>query len=223
LAVVFITGGGRGIGQELALQYAAAGDRVIVGVRDSRAVGNRLSGIEVLELDVSDYASVAALARALSAVDIDLLINNAGVIGPSQQSARQMDFSGFAEALAINTLGPLRVTQALLPNLRRAPNAKLAVLTSKMGSLSYAKSDRVAYRASKAAANKVTQCLATDLQEEGIAVAAIHPGWVRTEMGGADADIDAADSAVGIRTVIANISLSNTGRFWNYDGAELAW
>jgi NAD(P)-dependent dehydrogenase (short-subunit alcohol dehydrogenase family) len=192
-------------------------------VRDSRAVGNRLSGIEVLELDVSDYASVAALARALSAVDIDLLINNAGVIGPSQQSARQMDFSGFAEALAINTLGPLRVTQALLPNLRRAPNAKLAVLTSKMGSLSYAKSDRVAYRASKAAANKVTQCLATDLQEEGIAVAAIHPGWVRTEMGGADADIDAADSAVGIRTVIANISLSNTGRFWNYDGAELAW
>lgn len=221
--MVFITGGGRGIGQELALQYAAAGDRVVVGVRDIRAVGNRLSGVEVLELDVSDYASVAALARALSAVEIDLLINNAGVIGPSQQSARQMDFSGFAEALAINTLGPLRVTQALLPNLRRAPNAKLAVLTSKMGSLSYAKSDRVAYRASKAAANKVTQCLATDLQEEGIAVAAIHPGWVRTEMGGADADIDAAESAVGIRMVIANISLSNTGRFWNYDGTELAW
>lgn len=192
-------------------------------MRDIRAVGNRLSGVEVLELDVSDYASVAALARALSAVEIDLLINNAGVIGPSQQSARQMDFSGFAEALAINTLGPLRVTQALLPNLRRAPNAKLAVLTSKMGSLSYAKSDRVAYRASKAAANKVTQCLATDLQEEGIAVAAIHPGWVRTEMGGADADIDAAESAVGIRMVIANISLSNTGRFWNYDGTELAW
>lgn len=221
--MVFITGGGRGIGQELALQYAAAGDRVIVGVRDIRAVGNRLSGIEFLELDVSDYASVEALARALSTIDIDLLINNAGVIGPSQQSARQMDFSGFAEALAINTLGPLRVTQALLPNLRRAPNAKLAVLTSKMGSLSYAKSDRVAYRASKAAANKVTQCLAADLQEEGIAVAAIHPGWVRTEMGGADADIDVAESAIGIRTVIENISLSNTGRFWNYDGAQLAW
>jgi NAD(P)-dependent dehydrogenase (short-subunit alcohol dehydrogenase family) len=223
LAVVFITGGGRGIGLELARLYVAAGDRVIVGMRDSRALPAELTQIKVLPLDVSDEASVTALAQALASETIDILINNAGVIGPARQSALDMDFAGFAEAFAVNTLGPLRITQALLPALRRSARAKVVVISSQMGSLSYAKSDHVAYRASKSAVNKITQCLATDLLAEGIAVAAIHPGWVRTDMGGPQADIDVRESASGVKSVIDRLTCSATGRFWRYDGSETPW
>jgi NAD(P)-dependent dehydrogenase (short-subunit alcohol dehydrogenase family) len=110
--------------------------------------------------------------QKLASGAIDLLINNAGVIGPTQQSTLEMDFAGFSDALAVSTLGPRPETQALLPNVKLRPGAKVVVLTSPMGSLSYAKSDRVAYRASKAAANKATQCLPTDLKIHGVAVAA---------------------------------------------------
>ncbi len=92
-----------------------------------------------------------------------------------------------------------------------------------MGSMSYAKSDRVAYRASKAAANKVAQALATDLAEEGIAVAAIHPGWSRTEMGGPGADISPIESARGVKSVLDRLTINQTGKFWNYDGGFLDW
>ena len=117
----------------------------------------------------------------------------------------------------------MRVTQALLPNLRAAPSAKVAILGSRMGSLSYAKSDQVAYRASKVAVHKVGQCLATDLEPLDIAVAVIHPGWVRTEMGGPGADISVAESAHGIKRVIDALTVRTTGRFWNYDGSTIAW
>lgn len=92
-----------------------------------------------------------------------------------------------------------------------------------MGSLSYAKSDSIAYRASKAALNKITQCLATDLRSLGIAVAAVHPGWVVTNIGGPDAELDVDTSVVGVRKVIDQLTLANTGGFWNYDGARLDW
>jgi NAD(P)-dependent dehydrogenase (short-subunit alcohol dehydrogenase family) len=117
----------------------------------------------------------------------------------------------------------LRVTQALLPALQRAKAAKIITITSKMGSLSYAPSDHIAYRASKAAVNKVMQCVATDLKPKGIAVAVVHPGWVRTDMGGASADIDVGTSAKGIVSVINNLSLATTGQFWNYDGSAIQW
>jgi NAD(P)-dependent dehydrogenase (short-subunit alcohol dehydrogenase family) len=177
----------------------------------------------VLPLDVSDDMSVAEFASQLGDQPIDLLINNAGVIGPERQSSLDMDYAGFLETLNVNTIGPLRVTQALLGNLRKSAAAKLVILTSRMGSLTYAKSDRIAYRASKAAANKVVQCLATDLEPMGIAVAAIHPGWVRTDLGGPSADIAPDESVRGIKAVIETLSLALSGRFWNYDGSELAW
>lgn len=220
MPTVVITGGSRGLGLEMARRYVAGGFRVVLG---NRGQGVALEGAETFRLDVSDGASVKAFAERLASAPVDVLINNAGVIGPARQSTTDMDFEGFAEALAINTLGPLRVTQALLPNLRAGAAVKVAVLTSRMGSLSYAKSDRVAYRASKAAANKVVQCLATDLAGEGIAVAALHPGWARTDMGGAEADVDPVDSAKGLVAVIERLSVKTTGRFWNYDGTELAW
>ncbi len=217
---VVITGGNRGIGLALAQAYAAAGDEVILGIRQVDIKGLPAT---TLYLDVSDDCSVKRFAEALGERPVDTLINNAGVMGPDRQSASDTDFTGFLDTLNINTLGPLRVTQALLPQLRKSNSAKVAILTSRMGSLSYAKSDHVAYRASKAAANKVAQCLATDLVREGIVVAALHPGWVQTDMGGASADISSEESARGLKATIDGLSVSTTGRFWNFDGSSLEW
>jgi NAD(P)-dependent dehydrogenase (short-subunit alcohol dehydrogenase family) len=220
---ILITGANRGIGFELSRQHADAGWRVIAGVRDVALAKSGLPFAECVEVDVAESASVAALAAKYSKDTIDVLINNAGVIGPEAQSSSHMDFNGFLDTLNINTLGPLRVTQALLPAVQRAKAGKIITITSKMGSLSYASSDHVAYRASKAAVNKVMQCVATDVKPQGIAVAVIHPGWVRTDMGGASADIDVSTSAAGIVAVIEKLSLATTGQFWNYDGSTIQW
>jgi NAD(P)-dependent dehydrogenase (short-subunit alcohol dehydrogenase family) len=220
---ILITGANRGIGFELSRRYADAGWRVIAGVRDVARAQPLLPFAECAEVDVSKSASVAALAAKYGKDTIDVLINNAGVIGPDAQSSSHMDFDGFLDTLNVNTLGPMRVAQALLPALQRAKAAKIITITSKMGSLSYAPSDHIAYRASKAAVNKVMQCLATDMKPEGISVAVIHPGWVRTDMGGAGADIDVSTSAKGIMSVIEKLTISTTDLFWNYDGSAIQW
>lgn len=223
MASVLITGASRGIGLALVEAYAAEGWSVFATVRNPVGAASFPHGVRVETLEVRDPASVETLARRLEGVTLDVLINNCGVIGPARQSTGDMDFEGFLDTLAINTLGPLRVTQALRPNLRLSAEGKVAVISSYMGSMSYAKSDRVAYRVSKAGANKLTQALATDLAGELIAVAAIHPGWVRTEMGGPDADIEVERSAAGIKRVIDDLELASTGRFLAYNGRELPW
>lgn len=223
MATIVITGGNRGIGLELARVYLSAGWHVILGLRRPSASVDHPAGCEILALDVGDSASTSWFADQLDDRAVDVLVNNAGVIGPDRQSSLDMDFDGFLAALNVNTLGPLRVTQALLPNLKRAAASKIAIISSRMGSLAYAKSDHAAYRASKAAVNKVAQCLATDLQPQGIAVASIHPGWVRTDMGGPGADISPRESAEGIKRLLDGLSPESTGRFWNYDGTPMAW
>ncbi|HZH08797.1 MAG TPA: SDR family oxidoreductase [Microvirga sp.] len=176
--------------------------------------------LALIALDICDHASIADAARQISE-PIDVLINNAGIIGPQRRSTPDMDFDGFLETFAINTLGPLQVAQAFLPNLRRAEGAKIVTISSRMGSLSYAKSDRIAYRASKAAVNKVMQGLATDLQAEGIVAIAAHPGWVRTDMGGAGADISVEESAAGLICLIDGLTLKETGGFFDWQGAVI--
>lgn len=224
MSTVFITGAGRGIGLALAETYAAAGWRVLAGVRDpAKAAALKAATGEVYPLDVQDAASVAALGEAVKGVAIDLLINNAGVLGPRPQSALDVDLDAFMEVLAVNTVGPLRVTRALLPNLRLAKNAKIAVISSRMGAMSNPSTTSVAYRTSKAGVNKIVQVLAADLRPEGIAVATLHPGWVRTDMGGAGADIEVSESVAGIKAVLDGLSMATTGQFWNYDGTKMAW
>lgn len=223
MATILITGANRGIGLELARQYAAAGDTVIRTMRGHDKADGAVG--EIVPLDVTSDSSAVELADLLKGRPIDLLINNAGVIGPdpAHQTSTDMDFAGFLDALNANVLGPLRVTQALLPNLRASGNAKVAVISSQMGQLSSKQSGFVAYRASKAAVNKVFQCLAADFAGEGIAVAMLHPGWVRTDMGGAGADLDVSDSASGIRKVLAGLDVATTGRFTAWDGRTLDW
>ena len=221
MATIVITGANRGIGLELARQYADDGHEVIRAMRGP----DRADPIfgTTMALDVTDAESVRKFAAGLMDRPVDLLVANAGVISPERQSSTDMDFDGFLQTLNVNVLGPLRVIQALLPNLRRAAHPKIAITSSRMGSMASAQSGFIAYRASKAAVNKVAQCVATDLAGEGIAVASLRPGWVRTDLGGPGADLDVETSTAGLRRVLDGLSLENSGRFWAYDGEELEW
>lgn len=230
MSTVLVTGANRGIGLALVTAWAEQGDDVIATVRspdslhDLATVIERLPGrIEVHRLEVTDPASIAALAERLAGRPIDVLINNAGVMGPERQSSLDMDHAGWLEVLKVNTIAPLAVAQALLPNLRLVERAKILTISSGMGSLANAKSDHVAYRSSKAAVNKVMQCLGTDLAAEGIAVAVCHPGWVRTDMGGAGADISPEMSAAGIQRIVDRMTLVHAPVFHVWDGGVLPW
>lgn len=226
---ILITGASRGIGHALARAALEQGWNVIATAR--RAGDEKLAALKAAypgslrteELEVTDAESVARLGRALAEEAVDVLVNNAGVMGPEKQSALDMDFGGFARALEVNTLAPLRVSQALLPALRRAGGAKVVNISSIMGSLSLAKPDHIAYRASKAALNMVMRGLAADLAPENIAVFLVHPGWVRTDMGGPNADIDVKTSAEGILKAVAARGVGETGTFFDYRGEAISW
>jgi NAD(P)-dependent dehydrogenase (short-subunit alcohol dehydrogenase family) len=225
MPTLLIAGANRGIGLGLARAAAARGDTVIATARDpDRATDLTALGVEIHALDVTSDASVASLADVLSGRAIDALIVNSGVYGPDQSAAALTDFDGFVQTLAVNTIGPLRVVHALLPALRRATGgARVLLVSSQMGSMAYAKSNAIAYRTSKAALNKVAQGLATDLARERIAVAALHPGWVRTDMGGPHADLSVEESVGGILGVLDRMTPTDGPRFWNHDGRGLAW
>ena len=226
MTTILITGTNRGIGLELARQGLARGWTVYGSAR--REVTDKAAHIcdhpqfHDLRFDVTDHDAVRAAAASISE-PIDILINNAGIIGPERQATLDMDFDGFTRTLAINTLAPLAVAQAFLPHLKRSKNPRILTISSQMGRMSYAKSDHIAYRASKAAVNKVMQGLATDLAPQGVAVALVHPGWVRTDMGGQAADITPAESARGILKLADELTLEGTGKFTNWDGSASDW
>jgi NAD(P)-dependent dehydrogenase (short-subunit alcohol dehydrogenase family) len=222
---MLITGAARGIGRALA-EHAARNDvDVIALVRERPAAP--LPGTVIDGVDVTDPVALGRAAAALAGRPVDLLVNNAGIIGPARQSTLDMDFDGFAKTLAVNAVAPLRVTQAFLPHLRagrnRAGLARIVTVSSAMGRMSYTKSDRIAYRASKAAVNKVMQGLAADLEPEGIAVRLVHPGWVRTDMGGADADISVEESVAGLHARLWEFGMDATGSFVDYKGETIPW
>ncbi len=225
MTTILITGAGRGIGYELARQSLDKGWKVIGSVRSveaQRELAQKLPQMAVLNFDVTDHKALEKVANAFHS-PIDVLVNNAGVIGDMPQATLDMDFDGFAKTLAINTLAPLKVTQVFLPLLKQGNNPRLVNISSKMGRMEFSASDRIAYRASKAALNKITQGLATDLKEEGVTCIAMHPGWVQSDMGGAAADITPAESAAGILAVIQSLSIDDTGKFIDWDGTSRSW
>ncbi|MDN3719058.1 SDR family NAD(P)-dependent oxidoreductase [Roseibium salinum] len=211
------------MGFELARQALATGWTVYGSVRserDARETAGKLGeGYRPLVFDVTDHPAVRQAASGLTD-GIDLLVNNAGVIGPARQMPLDMDFDGFAETLAVNTLAPLAVSQAFLPHLRRAGSGRIVTVSSQMSWMGYRKPDTLAYRASKAAVNKVMQGLATALEPEGIPVVLIDPGWVKTDMGGPAADNSPIDVAAGILKIAENLTLADTGRFFKWTGEE---
>jgi NAD(P)-dependent dehydrogenase (short-subunit alcohol dehydrogenase family) len=225
---IVITGAARGIGLHLARACAANGDIVIAAVRDPSTAQklrdlHKPAEVEVHQLDVTDPVSVDRFAEKMEARAIDVLINCAGVMGGEHQSLKDMDYDAWLDAFQVNTLGPFRVTTALLPSLERAPFPKVITLTSQMGSLHRKSTGQHAYRSSKAALNKVLQVMAIELKDRGIVVCPIHPGWVRTDMGGPSADISVDESVTGLLSVIERLTIEDSGRFWTWEGKEHPW
>lgn len=227
MSTILITGANRGIGLHMAQQYAARGDQVIACCRDPQKAPelSALDNVRVEAVEVGDSASVAALKDRLGDMPIDVVINNAGMAGPGpeQQNAQQMDFDGWAETFNINTMAPLRVLQALRPNLAKGTNPKAVTITSQMGALSLDMPVMYAYCSSKAAVNKVMKMYAMDAANDKIAVQLIHPGWVKTDMGGEQAAIEPADSAAGIIKVVDDLSMENTATFMQWNGEPHGW
>lgn len=242
MTTVLITGANRGVGLALARQYVAGGAEVIACCRDTaRADGLKelavSSGrVRILQLDVADEASIASLKRTLGDQPIDILINNAGINGtPKPQSADRIDPENWLTTMRVNALSPMLIAHALRENLKRSSEKKLVAISSDMastgvdyGATSLIRSERYAYRASKAALNNGMRGLARDWAADGVLVAMLNPGFVRTDMTGARGvaspiSISAEESASGLIHCIAELTSANSGSFQDYNGEPLAW
>jgi NAD(P)-dependent dehydrogenase (short-subunit alcohol dehydrogenase family) len=227
---VLVTGANRGLGLEFVKQYAEEGATVFACCRDPgtskalRRISDEAGGkVSLHGLDVTDGSEVAKFAESFGDEPIDLLINNAGIYGPEKQSAAHMDFEGWAKTFAVNTMAPLRVAQAFHRNLKKGKAKKLVTITSGMGCTAQHGGDYFAYRSSKAAVNNVMHGLAVAWKGDGIIVTLIHPGWVKTDMGGKNAALEPHQSIEGMRKVIAKLSAADSGKFLDYSGKELPW
>jgi len=227
----FITGCNRGLGLEFVQQLLARGQRVIATCRDIAtatdltALTLKHSGqLSLVEMDVSDEASMREAVALLNDEAIDVFINNAGMYGPRDANFGNVDGPAMVEVLYTNAVAPVLLTQLLIDNVRKGSGKKLVYVSSKMGSIAdNGRGGSYIYRSSKTALNSVVKSLALDLAPEGIATATLHPGWVRTDMGGPNGLIDAPESVSGMLNVIDGLSVANTGQFFNYDGSTIAW
>lgn len=240
MPTVMVTGASRGLGLELTRQYAESGWQVLACVRNPQAAEDlqRIASfsaqrVSVHALDVEDHASIDRLARELAAKPIDVLINSAGTMGrrsfaeEGKQFGRfgDSDYEDWAQVFRLNVMGPMKMAEAFVEQVACSDQKKLITLSSILGSIDKNTIGGLyAYRASKAAVNAIMRSMAIDLaRSHGIIATALHPGWVRTDMGGPNADIDAVTSASGMRRVIEGLDPSKAGRYWVYDGSELPW
>lgn len=223
MARVIITGANRGIGLELVRQLKERGDSVVAVCRKSSAELGALAPAAIIEgVDVSKPADVERLAddAAIKAAPIDVLINNAGIL--RSESLSSLDVDSIRTQFEVNSIGPLIVTSALRPALGRL--AKVVIITSRMGSIAdNGSGGYYGYRMSKAAVNMAGMSLARDLKGDGISVAILHPGAVKTEMTNNSGMIEAPESARGLIARIDELSLENTGTFWHMNGEVLPW
>lgn len=228
-ATLLITGANRGLGLEFVRQYVAADWNVIACCRwpDNATALRALAEqapeqVEIHRLDVADFAEIDALALILTGRPIDLLINCAGIYPES--SFGNIAYEAWAEAFHVNTMAPMKMVEAFVDHVAASTQKKIVTLTSKMGSLDDNTSGgSYIYRTSKAAANMVMKSLAVDLKPRGVASTILHPGWVRTDMGGPNGLIDVEESVRGMRRVIEALTLENSGRFVAYDGKIVPW
>jgi NAD(P)-dependent dehydrogenase (short-subunit alcohol dehydrogenase family) len=230
MTTVLITGANRGIGLELARQYAADGAEVIAAARDPegaralKALADASGGrLRLVKLDVANESDIAALKQMLAGQPIDILVNNAGISGPERQSSDGIDLEGWLETFRVNTVAPIAVSQALHANLKAGQGKKVVAITSGLGSTAGNVGQRYAYRSSKAALNNAMRGLSRDWAGDGISVGIYHPGWVQTDMGGRNAAVTPEASVRGLRQRIAELGPASSGAFLDYTGATLPW
>jgi NAD(P)-dependent dehydrogenase (short-subunit alcohol dehydrogenase family) len=204
-----ITGAGRGLGKELARQYAADGWEVI--------------GTTRRELEMTDRRQIQEFCFRLKTKPIDLLFCNAGIIGKRGMKPGSFDFDSWEEVLRVNLLGPAALAEALLDNVAASERRTIAMMSSRVGSISESTGMTLPYATSKAALNMLVKGLAALLASRGITVVALSPGWVRTDMGGAQAPLTPEVSVRNLRKVISSLKDSDSGRFLSHDGTEIPW
>jgi NAD(P)-dependent dehydrogenase (short-subunit alcohol dehydrogenase family) len=238
MPTVLITGANRGLGLELARQYAMDRWRVIACARKPSAeplaelARVNPHSVTTHALDVEDHAAIAGLASALSATKIDVLLNVAGTMGSQSFAEKGLaiqrfgasDYDDWSRIFRVNVFGPMRMAEAFVEQVAASGQRKIVTLTSIVGSIgSNTRGGLYGYRSSKAAANAVMKSMAVDLAGRGIIALPLHPGWARTAMGGPLAPVDPADSVSGMRKVIDGLTLADAGRFLQFDGTELPW
>lgn len=234
MANIIITGANRGIGLALVKTYLLGGDRVFALCRQPQQADqlNELAAsaggqLTVHTVDMADADSITTFAGSLKDTPVDVLLNVAGIVGGRTDSLlkapfSEADFDDWRTAFEVMTIGPFRLTQAVLPNLIAA-NGKVMTVSSQIAASTWPRGGLYAYGATKAAVNRLMRSLAFDLRDKGVTVALVHPGWVQTDMGGANAEITPQESAAGIKQVLDGLTLEDTGKFFKWNGEEHAW
>jgi len=225
LPTVLVTGANRGIGLEFVKSFAADGWRVHACARNvekAKEVRALEGDVVCHKLDVTNGLKVANLARSMAEEPIDILINNAGQRGP-KTAFGETDYDAWAGVLLVNTLAPLRLVERFIGHVEKSERKLVVNISSRLGSIAECSGDDYIYRSSKAALNMVTKTLSRDLQDRGVTVVSLHPGWVRTDMGGSAAAISPGESVAGIRKVIDGLTAKDSGGFFNFDGTPLEW
>ena len=215
MPTILITGAGRGLGLELARQYAADGWRVIETMRNP--VGN------ALKLDVADPAQAKRLAAQLKGEPIDVLFCNAGIIGKRGMALGSFDYAEWEKVLRVNLLGAAAVIEALIENVAASSRKVVAVMSSRLGSITESSGMTLPYGTSKAALNLLAKGLSVSLAPRGVIVVALSPGWVKTDMGGPGASLAPEVSVRGLRKVIAGLRREDSGKFLSHDGSSIPW
>ena len=227
MTTILITGANRGIGLALAQHAAERGYTVIGTARTpDSADALRATGARVEQLEMTSDESCKALAKRLGDEAIDVVINNAGIFLHDCDDLEDFNAESFMRTLETNTLGPLLLTRALIPHLERSERKLLVQHSSDLGSIADASTGRqgaLGYRISKAGLNMATATIAHELKPRGITCVAVHPGWVRTDLGGPHADLSSDESASSILDTIEGLTHADSGRYMDFAGNELPW
>jgi len=236
MPTVLVTGANRGLGLEFVRQYAADGWNVVAVCRDpssAGALGDIAAGNEAVEVagaDLAEPASIAALGDRLGDRPLDLVINNAGVFGPSRgnegdngQVFGYIDVDAWLDVLRVNTIAPLKVAETLIGNAAAADDGRLVTISSRLGSIEETETGYYAYRTSKAAVNMAMATLANESAAADVIVCVMNPGWVRTDMGGSHAPTAAEESVAAIRQRIDELEPSDSGSFIDAGGRRIPW
>lgn len=228
---VLVTGSNRGLGLEFCNQYAKAGWKVLACCRQPEkalALSNlaeKHPNIRIHKLDVRDFSEIDALSKSLAAESIDVLLCNAAIYSDNKQNGfEKIDYDSWLESFKVNSLAPVKLAESFLPQLKRSQLKLIVGITSLMGSISDNSSGgSLFYRSSKSALNAAMKSLSIDLAPQGIGVLLLHPGWVKTDMGGEQAPLTAEPSISGMIKVIGGFSPKQSGSFLNYKGDILPW